>query len=136
MPIWFNLISAALPMPSAIAWAMIAGLVQKLSSPVNWMRPPSSAVSCFQPVMSASPRPSSMFQSQILSSVMLAILFTPADQLSSDSLSMVFPKDSHHMDFTGKGIVILQCHKTDDRTTQTSGAEIHVLDIFNIVNER
>src|SRR5450759_2437345 len=35
VPIWFSLIRAALPMPSAMAVVMMAGLVQKLSSPTS-----------------------------------------------------------------------------------------------------
>jgi hypothetical protein len=35
VPIWFSLISEALPMPRSMALAMIAGLVQKMSSPTS-----------------------------------------------------------------------------------------------------
>src|ERR1035437_1808269 len=62
VPIWFSLIRAALPMPSAMAVVMMAGLVQKLSSPTSCTCPPSRAVSSFQPLRSDSPRPSSMLQ--------------------------------------------------------------------------
>jgi len=62
VPIWFTLIRAELAMPSAIAWVMIAGLVQKMSSPTSWIRPPRAAVRAFQPSRSDSPSPSSMLQ--------------------------------------------------------------------------
>jgi len=39
VPIWFSLISAALPMPRSMALVMIAGLVQKMSSPGPRGRP-------------------------------------------------------------------------------------------------
>ena len=61
-PTWLSLIRAAFPMPSAMASAMIAGLVQKLSSPTSWTRSPSRTVRRCQPSWSDSPRPSSMLQ--------------------------------------------------------------------------
>ena len=53
---------AAVGTPSAMAAEMMAGLVQRLSSPTSWIVPPRAAVSCFQPSGSCSPRPSSMLQ--------------------------------------------------------------------------
>jgi hypothetical protein len=35
VPIWLSLISDALPIPQAMAWVMMAGLVQKMSSPTS-----------------------------------------------------------------------------------------------------
>ena len=60
VPIWFSLISDALAIPRSMARVMIAGLVQKLSSPTSSVLPPSRAVSAIQPSSSSSPRPSSI----------------------------------------------------------------------------
>jgi hypothetical protein len=57
VPIWLSLISEALAMPRSIAEAMIAGLVQKLSSPTSSTWPPSRLVSSIQPSSSSSPSP-------------------------------------------------------------------------------
>ena len=62
VPIWLSLISAALAIPSVMAAAMMAGLVQKLSSPTSWIRLAEACGERFQPSWSASPRPSSMLQ--------------------------------------------------------------------------
>ena len=60
VPIWLSLISDALAIPRSMARAMIAGLVQKLSSPTSSTWPPSRAVSAIQPSSSSSPSPSSI----------------------------------------------------------------------------
>jgi hypothetical protein len=49
VPIWLSLISEALPMPRLMAAEMIAGLVQKMSSPTSSTVPPSRLVSVIQP---------------------------------------------------------------------------------------
>jgi hypothetical protein len=48
VPIWLSLISAELPMPRAMARVMMAGLVQKMSSPTSSVAPPRRAVSAIQ----------------------------------------------------------------------------------------
>ena len=47
-------------MPRAMAAVMMAGLVQKMSSPTSSVVPPRRAVSAIQPSSSSSPRPSSI----------------------------------------------------------------------------
>ncbi len=51
VPIWLSLISAALPIPRAMAPVMMAGLVQKMSSPTSSVVPPRRAVSAIQPLV-------------------------------------------------------------------------------------
>ena len=60
VPIWFSLISAALPMPRLMAVVMMAGFVQKMSSPTSSVVWPRRAVSAIHPSSSSSPSPSSM----------------------------------------------------------------------------
>ena len=60
VPIWLSLISAELPMPRSMAAVMMAGLVQKMSSPTSSVVAPRRAVSAIQPSSSSSPRPSSI----------------------------------------------------------------------------
>ena len=70
VPIWLTLINAELAIFRPIASAMIAGLVQKLSSPTSWTRSPSRWVMAIQPSWSSSARPSSMLHTG--NSVMIA----------------------------------------------------------------
>ena len=60
VPIWLNFTSSALPTPSAMPRARIAGLVTKTSSPTSWIFLPSACVSSFQPRQSPSAQPSSI----------------------------------------------------------------------------
>ena len=60
VPIWLSLISAELPMCRAMARVMMAGLVQKMSSPTSSVVAPRRVVSAIQPSSSSSPRPSSI----------------------------------------------------------------------------
>jgi len=58
VPIWLSLINEELPMWRSMARAMMAGLVQKMSSPTSSVEAPRRAVSAIQPSSSSSPRPS------------------------------------------------------------------------------
>ena len=62
VPIWFTLMSEALPTLRAIASVMIAGFVHKISSPTSSTLSPRRAVRRSQPSQSDSAKPSSSSQ--------------------------------------------------------------------------
>ena len=62
VPIWLSLIRAELAMSSSMPRAMMAGLVQKMSSPTSSMVAPSLRLRTFHPSQSPSARPSSRRQ--------------------------------------------------------------------------